>query len=197
MPAIDCDLLTSPSVIASREPITKCWENSSFSGLSDVLEVGNAQNPPGATPKRLPKMKIFSTLGLQSFARGLMLFRDRRFDGDDGLTWSQNRKQLKCQKLQKQAQARFVKRCATRLSRRTRVQYKLEATSQRKSLFPQEEASVLLTFQSHTATVKLSSLRVTARYMVSRSNGVRPASVISRTRSARLIPCGVVAPASW
>jgi hypothetical protein len=50
---------------------------------------------------------------------------------------------------------------------------------------------------TQTATVKVSSLRVTARYIVSRSNGSRPASVISRTRSARLIPCGVVAPASW
>jgi hypothetical protein len=50
---------------------------------------------------------------------------------------------------------------------------------------------------AQTATVKLSSLRVTARYIVSRSNGSRPASVISRTRSARRIPCGVVAPASW
>ena len=49
---------------------------------------------------------------------------------------------------------------------------------------------------SQTATVKVSSLRVTARYIVSRSNGSRPASVISRTRSARRIPCGVVAPAS-
>jgi hypothetical protein len=51
--------------------------------------------------------------------------------------------------------------------------------------------------RSHqTATVKVSSLRVTARYSVSRSNGSRPASVINRTRSARRIPCGVVAPAS-
>ena len=49
----------------------------------------------------------------------------------------------------------------------------------------------------YTATVNVSSLRVTARYSVSRSNGTRPASVISRTRSARRIPCGVVAPASW
>ena len=49
---------------------------------------------------------------------------------------------------------------------------------------------------TYTATVKVSSLRVTARYIVSRSNGTRPASVISRTRSARRIPCGVVAPAS-
>jgi hypothetical protein len=48
-----------------------------------------------------------------------------------------------------------------------------------------------------TDTVNVSSLRVTARYIVSRSNGSRPASVISRTRSARRIPCGVVAPASW
>jgi len=52
------------------------------------------------------------------------------------------------------------------------------------------------THLTQTATVKLSSLRVTARYMVSRSNGSRPASVISLTRSARRIPCGVVAPAS-
>jgi hypothetical protein len=50
---------------------------------------------------------------------------------------------------------------------------------------------------AQTATVKVSSLRVTARYMVSRSKGFRPASVINRTRSARRIPCGVVAPASW
>ena len=57
--------------------------------------------------------------------------------------------------------------------------------SQQKRLYP-----------TQTATVKLSSLRVTARYIVSRSNGSRPASVISRTRSARRIPCGVVAPAS-
>ena len=49
---------------------------------------------------------------------------------------------------------------------------------------------------SYTATVNVSSLRVTARYSVSRSNGTRPASVINRTRSARRIPCGVVAPAS-
>jgi hypothetical protein len=51
--------------------------------------------------------------------------------------------------------------------------------------------------ETQTATVKVSSLRVTARYIVSRSNGSRPASVISRTRSARRMPCGVVAPASW
>ena len=50
---------------------------------------------------------------------------------------------------------------------------------------------------NQTATVKVSSLRVTARYIVSRSKGSRPASVISRTRSARRIPCGVIAPASW
>ena len=50
--------------------------------------------------------------------------------------------------------------------------------------------------KNYTATVNVSSLRVTARYSVSRSNGIRPASVISRTRSARRIPCGVVAPAS-
>ncbi len=37
--------------------------------------------------------------------------------------------------------------------------------------------------EAYTATVKLSSLRVTARYNVSRSNGTLPASVISRTKS--------------
>ena len=56
---------------------------------------------------------------------------------------------------------------------------------------------VLTALEVQTAMVKLSSLRVTARYIVSRSNGSRPASIISRTRSDRRIPCGVVAPASW
>ncbi len=62
---------------------------------------------------------------------------------------------------------------------------------------PHGKKLVATIVKSYTATVKLSSLRVTARYSVSRSNGTRPASVISRTKSARRIPCGVVAPASW
>ena len=48
----------------------------------------------------------------------------------------------------------------------------------------------------YTATTKLSSVRVTAWYRVSRSNGTRPASVISLHSSLRVMPCGVVAPAS-
>src|ERR1039457_6353259 len=38
---------------------------------------------------------------------------------------------------------------------------------------------------SHTATVTVVSVRVTARYSVSRSNGTRPASVIRRIKSCR------------
>jgi hypothetical protein len=89
MLAIHCDLLTSPWVIASREPIAKHWENSSFSGLSDVLMSEIHKTHPDQRPTRLPKMKIFSTLGLQSFAWDLMLFGDRRFDGEHRLAWSQ------------------------------------------------------------------------------------------------------------
>src|SRR5277367_1551168 len=64
-------------------------------------------------------------------------------------------------------------------------------------LFPVSLNAEAVLDRTQTATVKESSLRVTARYIVSRSNGSRPASVINRTRSARRIPCGVVAPASW
>ena len=49
----------------------------------------------------------------------------------------------------------------------------------------------------YTATVTVVSVRVTGRYSVSRSNGMRPASVISRIKSWRRSICGVVAPASW
>ena len=51
--------------------------------------------------------------------------------------------------------------------------------------------------ENYTATVNVSSLRVTARYSVSRSNGTRPASVMRRQSWLRVMPCGVVAPASW
>ena len=43
-------------------------------------------------------------------------------------------------------------------------------------------------FLAHTATVKVSSLRETARYNVSRSKGTRPASVIRRSKSRRRMP---------
>jgi len=49
---------------------------------------------------------------------------------------------------------------------------------------------------SHTEIVNDVSVRVTGRYMVSRSTGSRPASRIRRSSSLRTIPCGVVAPAS-
>ena len=53
------------------------------------------------------------------------------------------------------------------------------------------------TASPHTATVNVSSVRITDRYSVSRSTGTRPAVVISRISSSRRMPCGVVAPASW
>ena len=57
--------------------------------------------------------------------------------------------------------------------------------------------SQVATRHSYTATVTDVSVRVTARYKVSRSTGSRPASLISRINSCRRRPCGVVAPASW
>jgi hypothetical protein len=54
-----------------------------------------------------------------------------------------------------------------------------------------------LSTRFYTATVNVVSSRITGRYNVSRSTGTRPASVISRIKSLRRNPCGVVAPASW
>jgi hypothetical protein len=59
------------------------------------------------------------------------------------------------------------------------------------------EAADLAAEGNQTATVKVSSVRVTARERGSRSTGTRPAAVMSRISSDRVIPCGVVAPASW
>src|SRR5215469_11829182 len=46
---------------------------------------------------------------------------------------------------------------------------------------------------NQTATVTEVSVRMTGRYMVSRSMGSRPASRIRRISSWRRMPCGVVA----
>jgi hypothetical protein len=61
---------------------------------------------------------------------------------------------------------------------------------------PPEKASELLSNLPDSIQTEV-SVRVTARYRVSRSTGSRPASLISRINSCRRRPCGVVAPASW
>jgi hypothetical protein len=56
-------------------------------------------------------------------------------------------------------------------------------------------AEVLVGLQ--TSTVNADSVRLTGRYVVSRSTGSRPASRINLSRSCRLRCCAVCAPASW
>ena len=83
--------------------------NSLIYGNFWVLFVGNHTTEQRVSAKRFAQNENLFHFGSAIFRKELMFLRDRRLVERGPPAYSHNRGQLKCQKLQNQAQARFIK----------------------------------------------------------------------------------------
>ena len=101
-----------------------------FSGFSDVPRSEMHKTRLGQRPKDCPKMKIFSTLGLQSLARCLKFFAIEGMPAE--MATKQGNWSARSYKPGKLGSSSIVQLDSLA---QCRVQYKSEAITQRKGLF--------------------------------------------------------------